>query len=137
MKRCSGAFTLSEVILSVGLLAIALLAVIGLFTGAIRLQSQSQERGEATNLARRLMERIRSEPNVVPAAPATWIGGEMAFTPFDLGPPSFPPAPYPFERGYSLDVFLENSARPGMKLVRVVVRWDGGRKLAFQSLIPE
>ena len=134
MKRNAG-FTLAEVLLSIGLLSVSLLAVIGLFTSAIRFQATSQERDLAMNISRRLLERIASEPNIVPPAPGTWIGGEMAFTPPALGSPAFPPAPYPYEEGYVLDVFLENSARPGMKLVRVVARWDNGRSVTLQTFI--
>lgn len=122
---------------AIGLLAVVLLSVIGLFTAALRMQVQLQERSEATSLARRLMERIRSAPSTVPVAPQSWYGGELASTPLDPGPPVFPPSPYPFYRGYSLDVNLEDAPRPGMKLVRVVVRWDGGKKLAFQTFIPK
>jgi type II secretory pathway pseudopilin PulG len=136
LRRRTSAFTLTEVMLAVGLLAVAILAVIGLFTSTIRMQVHSQERAAATSLARRMMERVRSEPNVVPAAPASWIGGELASTPLDSGPPPFPPAPYPFENGYALDVYLEQyPPRPDMKLVRVVVRWDGGKSLEIQTLI--
>ena len=138
-------FTITEVIISVGLLAVALLAVIGLFTSTIKMQSQSQERAEATYLVRQLMDRIRATPDNVPAAPRTWIGGELAFDPLDAGPPTFPPSPYPFRRsptegyneGYALDVILEEfPANPDLKLVRVVARWDNGkRRLALQTLI--
>lgn len=130
-------FTLSEVMVAIGLLAVALLAVISLFTAALRLQAQLQERTEAASLGRELMERIRAAPGTVPAAPRSWYGGEMEDTPYDLGPPRFPPAPYPFHNGYSLDVELEDAPRPGMKLVRVGVRWKGGKKLAFQTFIPK
>lgn len=124
-------------VLSLGLIAVVLLAVIGLFSSAIRLQGQSQERSAATDAGRRLMERIRSEPNVVPNAPAAWIGGELAYTPFDVGPPTFPPSPYPYENGYSFDVYLDLTPRPGLKSVKVVVRWDDdhGKKLVLQTLI--
>jgi type II secretory pathway pseudopilin PulG len=137
MRRGARAFTISEVLLSIGLLSVALLAVIGLFTSAIRMQSQQQERDRATSTARRLLERIVAEPNVVPAAPAIWNGGELSFTPLDLGPPAFPPAPYPYQDGVNLDVFLENSTRPGMKLVKVVARWDDGSRLVLQTFIRE
>lgn len=137
MRVSSKGFTLSEVILSVGLLAVSLLAVIGLFTAAIRYQAQLQENSQATTLATRILERIRSEPNTVPPAPAAWYGGQLAFTPIVVGPPTFPPAPYPYQDGYSVDVLLENTTRPGMKLVKVELRWDGGRKLGLQTLISE
>lgn len=132
-----GGFTITEVIISVGLLTVALLAVIGLFISAIKFQSQSQERGKATELGKQLMERIRSAPNVVPAGPAVWTGGEFAFTMFDPGPPSFPPGPYPYKDGCSFDVYLDTTSRPGMKLVKVVVRWDEGKNLELQTLIHE
>lgn len=132
-----GAFTLAEVILSVGLLAVALLTVIGLFTAAIRVQAQSQERSNATALGKHLMERIRAAPNIVPVAPASWIGGEMASDPLDPGPPAFPPAPYPYLHGCAFDVHLEIPTQPGMKLVRVVVRWEEGKQIVLQTLIHE
>ncbi|MCA9779427.1 MAG: prepilin-type N-terminal cleavage/methylation domain-containing protein [Candidatus Eremiobacteraeota bacterium] len=135
MKSKRKAFTLAEVLLSIGLLSVALLAVIGLFTSAIRFQASSQERELGVNIARRLLERIASEPNVVPPGPAVWTGGEMAFTPLDIGPPAFPPAPYPYEGGYALDVVLDNSTRPGMKLVQVVARWGNGRSVTLQTFI--
>lgn len=123
--------------LSIGLLAIALLTVIGLFTSAIKFQSQSQERTKAMELGKRMMERIRSAPNVVPDAPYSWIGGEFASDPLIDAPPPFPPSPYPYEAGFSFDVHLETSTRPGMKLVRVVVRWDEGKNVVLQTLINE
>ena len=123
--------------LSVGLLAVAVLAVIGLFTGAIQMQAQSQERAEAEAVARDMMERIRAAPSNVPPAPGTWIGGELTSTPVAAGPPDFPPPPYPYDKGgYSVDVYLENSSRPDMKLVRVAIRWkDNKRRLEIQTLI--
>lgn len=137
LKRINGGFTLSEVMISVGLLAVAVLAVIGLFTGAIQMQAQSQERAEAEAVARDIMERIRAAPSNVPPAPATWIGGEFTSTPVDAGPPAFPPLPYPYDSGgYSVDVYLENASRPDMKLVRVVIRWkDSKRRLEVQTFI--
>lgn len=136
-KKGQGGFTLSEVMISVGLLAVALLAVIGIFTSAIKLQSQSQERSAATDWARRLIERIRATPSNVPAAPFSWYGGEMASTPTFPGPPQFPPLPYPYIDGFSFDVHLEPSPRPGVKLVKVVVHWDEGKQLELQTLIRE
>ena len=129
------AFTLTEVVISIGLLAVAILAVVGIFTAALKMQAQSQERAAATTWARVMMERVRAEPGTVPGAPAAWIGGELASTPVFPGPPLFPPTPYPYEDGYSFDIYLENSARPDMKLVKVVVRWDQGKSLALQTLI--
>lgn len=123
--------------LSIGLLAIALLAVIGLFTSAIEFQAQSEERNKATDLAKRMLELMRAAPALVPIAPRTWIGGEMASDPLDPGPPPFPPAPYPYEKGYAVDVYLEQSTQPGMKLVKVVVRWGQGKNIALQTLIEE
>lgn len=121
-----------------GLLAVALLAVIGLFTAAIRFQAQLQENSKATHMATEILERVRAAPGTVPAAPAAWYGGELASTPQAAGPPPFPPNPYPYKDGFSIDVFLENSTRPGMKLIRVELRWkNNGRKLALQTLISD
>lgn len=136
MPRVRG-FTLSEVLLSIGLLSIALLAVIGIFTAVIRYQAQSQERDAANSRVRGLLERIAAEPRVVPPAPRTWIGGEMASTPVDEGPVAFPPRPYPYEAGYAFDVYLEDTTRPGMKLVRVVARWGHGKTLSLQTFVRE
>lgn len=132
-----GGFTLAEVIISVGLLSIGLLAVIGLFTSAIKMQNQLQQRDNASRVARDLLERICAVPGTVPDAPRTWIGGELSSDPYDAGPPAFPPAPYPFAEGFALDVYLDNSPRDGMKYIKVVSRWGNGKKLELQTLIPE
>lgn len=138
-REGKGAFTITEVIISVGLLAVSLLAVIGLFTSALRFQKQSKRRGEAIEKAKAILERIRAAPNVVPAAPRSWTGGQMVFTPLAAGPPTFPPQPYPYDpvSGFAFDVTIDSvdAKRPGMKLVRVVVRGDDGKQVELQTLI--
>jgi hypothetical protein len=61
MKRTS-AFTLSEVIFSLGLLAFLILSVTAVLTGSLALQEGGEEDVAAANLARTVLEQWKTRP---------------------------------------------------------------------------
>ncbi len=63
------------IMVTVGLLAVALLAVIGVFTGGLDLMARSQEISAATDVARELLERVKSQGvSFIPGPPAVFDG---------------------------------------------------------------
>lgn len=111
---------LAEVMLALGILAVAMLALIGVFTSGLRLLAQSRDAQTATQLARQLLEQVRVSGNV-PHAALTFDGSiptaQVA---------GFPPAPYPAATVANLPftlVVTTQPIRPDFVAVRVVVRW--------------
>ncbi len=75
--------------LAVGILAVALLALIGVFTTGLSLLAQSRDSQTATQLARELVETARVTGNVPKAALS--FDGSVPTAPVN----GFPPLPYP------------------------------------------
>lgn len=115
---------LTEVMLAVGILSIALLALIGVFTTGLTLLSQSRDSQTATQLARELIEQTRAGATL-PTAPTVFDGSVP--TPVVSG---FPPPPYPSRNvGGATYTFLVTCqpVRADLIAVAVEVRWNSHR----------
>lgn len=89
--RAPKGFTLLEVVLAVGLLAVVLLAFTGLQVTAIRALGDGRDRQEAAKLAENFIEDLRRDPAKVPVACTDSLslgryGGACAYVPCALAP---------------------------------------------------
>lgn len=121
---------LAEIMLAVGILAVAMLALIGVFTSGLRLLAQSRDSQTATQLARQVLEQVRVSGNV-PHNALTFDGSTP--TPAVAG---FPPAPYPTATVANLPFTLfvtTQPIRPDFVAVRVEVRWQQKHRVMTES----
>lgn len=128
--------------MAVSLLTFGLLAVIGIFSHQLELERRNSELMEATELARGILENLKSDPSSVPPPPASFAPGDTPLA----GPPAFPPAPFPYVEGdggrYDIFVKVEAAGPPGLKAVEVRVTWhekaapQADRGVALQTFLP-
>ena len=123
-------FTLSEVIVGLGLLSVAILAIMAVFLGTLPYMSQNRETATATGLARGFHEQMLAQGGI----PCGYV--------FDgaTGDPTlnaFPPDPYPKVEVEGVPyTFKIRTFRPaGSPLtnfveVEVEVGWGAGRHLS-------
>jgi type II secretory pathway pseudopilin PulG len=133
VKRAIRAVTLTEIIIGMGLLVVAFLAVAGIFSRNLQLQSRTQEMTEAAELGRRLLDSLRLDPRGIPDPPALFTPASSLL----VGPPAFPPAPFPSIDGsfgrYDITVKVDSAADPSLKLVEVNVAWEDGQGVTLQT----
>jgi Tfp pilus assembly protein PilV len=122
-------FTLAEVLLAVCLFAVAVLALVGVFSMSLRLGAQNRDAVQAGQLAQRLFEEIRAGSRC-PAAAVTFSGAAAVN--------GFPPAPYPStvvgERRYDVEVTSTPVSGVGkLYSVQTRIRWGGRHQAHFQT----
>ena len=133
-RRFAAGLTLVELTIAIGIVALAILALVLLFSRGIVLMRQADDVGRATEVARRLMESIRQRGHPGVPATASVFDGSLP----DAVDPSldFPPAPYPrVNHGgseYVIKVFCEPEGDI-LKYVRVEVWWDENSKVAVET----
>lgn len=124
--------SLIELCLAVGILATAILTMVGVYVAVIRLGHESQEQIQALGIARHQMEMIRGV--ALPTAPASFDG--RTNQPRVKG---FPPEPYPGlateQAEYFVLVRVENDIK-NVKLVTVEVHWSNGQ-VRLETLVFE
>jgi len=121
---------LAEIMLAVGIVAVAMLALIGVFTSGLRLLAQSRDSQTATQLARQVLEQVRVSGNV-PHNALTFDGSVP--TPRVAG---FPPPPYPTATVANLPFTLFVTTQPirsDFVAVRVEVRWQQQHRIMTES----
>ncbi len=88
----SQAVSLVEVMIAVAILAVALLAILGVFIGGLELMAHSQEATVGHEIARAMLEEISAaDRSTLPTANSTFDGT----VPTGQTLAGFPPAPYP------------------------------------------
>ncbi len=113
------------------LAAMAILTMIGIFIGGLRLLATGKERAVATGLGRELMEQIRIIPY------AELIDGTYRG---QVDPPigNLPPPPYPqitvdnMEYIYTVTVA---TLRPGLKSITLEVQWRNDSEVILQTYV--
>ncbi len=115
------AFTLAELLLSLGFISVSLLALLGVLTLSLRSSSQNRESSQAAQLAQHLFEEIGQSQNC-PITPVNFTGQAA------VG--GFPPLPYPVTRLDETDYRLEVRCQPvagrvQLYSVQVLIRWKG------------
>lgn len=129
--------TLLETTLAVGLVAVALLVLIGVFTGGMQLMSRSGEIADATEAGRQLLETVkRNGYDKIPADTRTF-DGRAGDPPLD----DFPPSPYPqatLPSGGTYPLLVHVEPRTGTALaVRVEAYYsDTGKVVLFTEVHP-
>lgn len=115
------AFTLAELLLSLGLISLGVLALMGVLTISLRTSTQSRQSTQSAQLAQELFEGIRKKGHC-PTGTVTYTG-QAALD-------DFPPRPYPSRTvegtEYSLQVSSQPvSGKPSLYSVKVRVLWSG------------
>ena len=123
------AFSLLEVLVAVTLVGLAIITLVGVYVGGLKLTAHSQDHTAAVDLARELLEEIRELPwNELPAQDAAFDG---------RGPTArqgtFSLAPYPARGRYS--VVVETSNRGALKVVKVRVRWGADQRTQLATML--
>lgn len=112
------AMTLAEILLAVGLLAVAILALVALNTGGLRLMSSGRQHLAATDLAERVLDGARE-------LGYSRIPVPKSFPP-DANSEGFPPAPYPGQQidGYDYQISVKTQqVKNHLKSVEVKVSY--------------
>ncbi len=120
--------------LALGLLGLALLSLLIVFSGGLRLMADSAQRSQAAEVGREFLENLRQGPVNLPAGSSRFDGSQP-----DPVVAGFPPAPYPATRLEGRDYFLRVATDPhpslgGVIVVEVEVMWEGHR-LRFQTFV--
>lgn len=129
------AYSLMEVILAIGLLGVALLSLVALFSSGMRLKTRLTQVTVATELARTTLERTKSLGYAALPANGSYFDGTF-FTPQTAS--GFPPSPYPAQiinsREYVVHVWVvEEVGRSRLKNVIVEVAWDSDAKVTLST----
>ena len=135
--------TVLEVMIAMGLMSVALLSILAVFTGSLDSISRTEEMTEATDAGRDVLEKIKSRGfEQLPGGTTTFDGRvpQPAMTRPTLYP--YPPAPYPARkassgRQYSLRVRTE-PVNVNLTSVTVEVHWESNtkqQKLVLQTYL--
>lgn len=131
------ASSLLEVLIAASLLTVAFLAVIGLFSQNLKLQSRSAEMTECAEIARNILEQMKANEGLIPSPTVTFDKNSAQLA----GPPPFPPNPFPFVQGehglYEVTINIEEATPVYLKSVEVIVSWEGGRGVSLQTYFSE
>jgi prepilin-type N-terminal cleavage/methylation domain-containing protein len=113
---CRSGFTLLEVVVSLAIMAVGLVAVLEAFSAASRLSLQDEYITTATRLAQSKMEEVEKEPTITTGSQEGGFGDE------------FP--------DYSWSVEIQDSPVDGLETVTVTVSWEGrGGQKDYLTLI--
>lgn len=126
--------TLVEVMLALGILAVAILGLVALFGSGLRLQSQSDRVSAATEIGQAFLERVRD--GGVSGLPdhAAVFDGRVPSTPDAAS--GFPPAPYPqVDRQGTIYHLVVEVVTHGAdrRSVQVQVHWGENSRIALES----
>lgn len=129
------AMTVAEIIMALGIIATAILAIVAGFIGAIELNSRSVELAVATQVARDFLERVKEQGyDQVPEGTFTFQGANNDA----LTAKGFPPAPYPKvqanDREHTLLVRVGTKGAT-LKVVTVEVNWGNQGRVILETYI--
>ncbi|MBI3924632.1 MAG: hypothetical protein HY319_03755 [Armatimonadetes bacterium] len=123
--------TLMEILIAIGIVAIAILALVAVFISGTKLVAQSQEVATGTQVARAELERIRdSGYDRVPDTDLTFDGRIP-----DATVSGFPPLPYPSSpEGYQVVVTVSQRGYY-LKSVTVEAHWGSDQRVVLQTYL--
>lgn len=136
------AFTIMEVVVALGILAVALLGTVQVFLGGVTLSAQSTQLATAGEMGRQILDRARAQGYAsIPPGQNTFDGSAPVPT-----PPSatgFPPTPYPSitieGTRYDVIVRTDTVAVPGAisppRSVQVEVRWGRTHQVSLETYL--
>ena len=127
--------TVAEVIMALGILSIAILAIVAGFIGALELNSRSVEMAVATQVGRDFLERVKEQGyDKVPDGTFSYDGANND-APTAQG---FPPNPYPRTtangREHSLLVQVGTKGAT-LRLVTVEVSWGNKGRVILETYL--
>lgn len=115
--------------------AFAIVTMIAVYYGGMRLMKQSRDHILAVEAARNFLEAAKDLPfSDLPATAGQW-NGRLSEPPTSRG---FPPPPYPSLESKSRIFFLNVSCAPAgnkMRLVTVRVTWDGTEQVELSTFL--
>ena len=120
--------SLIEVMLALGLVATAVLAIMSVYTMGLRQSVKAEKMLKATEMSREIMERTRElDFSKIPDTNTTFDGhlSQSAVN-------GFPPSPYP-KRTDLVAVIVVDQVAPQLKSVCVRVFYDKGQSVDFQT----
>lgn len=126
-------------VLSFGLLAVAILALVAMFISGVKLSAQSRNITVATEIGRGVLEEIRAQIKVqgfsyLPTGDYSYDG---RVPDAQAGPPYFPPAPYPGSKlnnqEYQVVVTGKEPSVDRLKQVRVDVYWTATSHISLET----
>jgi type II secretory pathway pseudopilin PulG len=143
MKRTRG-FTLAELVIAFGIVAVAILSLVGVFVAGLKLSSRSRELAVAVEIGHQVMESIKQNTRTVgfgyvPAGAYTFDGRATTPTPqVGAAPSLFPPAPYPrsLVNAHEYRVVVSGQALSAtLKQVRTEVFYGTSGRVSFVTLL--
>ena len=97
-----------EVMVSIGMLAVAALSILTVFIGGLKLMQRSNEMAAANDVAKSVLEAVKRDTDIhgLTAVPPgiTKFDGRLPDAKDIAGPVPFPPDPYPLDWGPSESV---------------------------------
>ena len=130
MKR--RAFSLGEVVLATGLMALVMLSILTVLIGGLQTQTQSSQLLQAQELARQELEAIRVG-NFSANPDGTIYDGRAGTAPSG----GYPPAPYPTQnvlgQDYQIMINVQRLS-PTLRSIRVDVFWDAKHSIHLETL---
>jgi type II secretory pathway pseudopilin PulG len=120
--------SLIEIMLALGLVATAVLAIISVYTMGLRQSVKAEKVLLATEMAREILESVRELSfDQIPDADVVFDSRNN-----DPAVNDFPPAPYPSRDALQAEVLVDQVA-PQLKSVCVKVYYDVGQSVSFQT----
>ncbi len=126
--------TLLEIMLAVGIVAVAILALQAVFLNGLRQMAEAARITAATDVGRSFMESVKKAGYSTTAVGT--FDGSVPDTP-DAAT-GFPPPPYPKAPLNGQEFYLVVSCAdyaPGLRSVRVDVHWTKQRKIRLMTLV--
>lgn len=127
--------SLVEVVVAIGVLAMSVLALMGVLTGIFKLSAQTDESAVAMRGAQELLDRLRTDSMELPSLAVSFDGA--ANEPKLQG---FPPDPYPKQQieGQEFAYRVEWEPVPGkvdLYLVHIGVHWGKNHQVKLDSYV--
>lgn len=131
--RSAAGLTLAELMVAIGIVSFSLLTLMGVLTYSLGAVDGDRQLSTASNLAREVMESVRSDGfTSIPAGTLTFDGRVP-----DPKAGDFPPAPYPLvvnEEG-DYEVVVSVAPKGVLKSVTVDVYYQTERKVTLQCYL--
>ncbi|MEW6279274.1 MAG: type II secretion system protein [Candidatus Eremiobacterota bacterium] len=139
MSRSRG-FSLAELVLAFGVVAVAILSLVAVFLSGVRLTARSRELSSGTEVAHQVMEQVKlnvRQGGFGYLPPGSYnFDGKNPDPQVGVPPLLFPPAPYPTttvnNRDYTVLVSGQELS-PTLKELRVEVHWGDQSRVVLET----
>lgn len=130
-------YSLAELVLAVGLVAVALLSLMSVFLSGVEMAGRSRDVNLATELARQTLEQLRFNVrkaglDCIPAGTYSY-DGRLPTPSTGAAPLQFPPAPYPGSGPFKVIVTGEELNPGRLKAVAVEVVWGASGRVRLET----